>query len=95
MIQNQAKAFQIQIINQEKKINELIEENLKLEEEIGRKTNENNTLKSSNQQLNEQLEDYNKTNSELKDKTHELNNELNSCKTFVTKYENIIEDYKW
>jgi len=88
LLQNQAKSLQFQTLDQEKRINQLMEENLKLEKEIGRVTNENLSLKS-------EVEELNKDNTVLKEKYHELTGELNSCKSYVSKYENIIEDYKW
>ncbi|ORX77112.1 hypothetical protein BCR32DRAFT_302874, partial [Anaeromyces robustus] len=95
IIQNQAKSLQEQTINQEKRINDLMNENLKLEKEIGRISNENNSLKESNQELNDQLNISKKENMELIEKSNKFNKELNSYKGYISKYENIIDDYRY
>jgi chromosome segregation ATPase len=94
IIQNKANSLEVLIHNQEKRINELMGENLKLEEKIGRITNENNSLKSSNQNLNNRLNESNKENEVLKEKSNELNKEINKYKSYIAKYENLIDDYK-
>ncbi|ORY25604.1 hypothetical protein LY90DRAFT_109430 [Neocallimastix californiae] len=94
IFQSKSKSLEIQALEQEKKLNELLEESLYLEEKIGSISNENNLLKHSNQQLNEQLIESNKEKMELKEKSNGLKKEIIIFKNNMEKYDNIVNDYK-